>query len=86
MWNNLGDLLPLQIIYTGTTNRSHPKYAFPSGWHMHIALSKPLVHRDNYTRVCRTHCASENIREMLYNDQTAALIIMDNFKGQITKK
>ena len=28
----------------------------------------------------------ENIRELLYNDQTPALIIMDNFKGQITKK
>ena len=28
----------------------------------------------------------ENIRQMLYNEMTPGLIIMDNFKGQITEK
>ena len=28
----------------------------------------------------------ENIRQMLYNEMTSGLIIMDNFKGQITEK
>ena len=55
----------------------------------YIALSKLLVHRDNYTRIHTVkHIVLpyvENIRELLYNDQTPALIIMDNFKGQVTK-
>ena len=54
----VGDLLPLQIIYEGSTNRCHPKYAFPSGWHISHSISKSLVHRDNYARIHRTHCAS----------------------------
>ncbi len=29
-----GDFLPLQVIYQGKTNRCHPKYKFPSDWHI----------------------------------------------------
>ena len=30
----VGDFLPLQLIYAGTTSRCHPKFNFPSGWHI----------------------------------------------------
>ena len=83
----LGDLLPLQIIYKGTTNCCHPKYAFPPGWH----ISHSPNHWSTETTMLEyvEHIVLpyvENIQEMLYNDQTPALIIIDNFKGQITKK
>ena len=30
----IGDFLPLQLIHAGTTSRCHPKFNFPSGWHI----------------------------------------------------
>ena len=30
----LGDFLPIQLIYKGKTNRCHPKFKFPAGWHV----------------------------------------------------
>ena len=82
-----GDLLPLQIIYKGKTDCCHPKYTFPPGWH--------ITHSPNHwsTEITMLEYIGhiiipyvENIRQMLYNEMTPGLIIMDNFKGQITEK
>ena len=29
-----GDFLPVQLIYKGKTSLYHPKFKFPSGWHV----------------------------------------------------
>ena len=29
-----GDFLPVQVIYKGTTQRCHPCFKFPPGWHV----------------------------------------------------
>ena len=29
-----GDFLPVQLIYKGTTERCHPRFKFPPGWHV----------------------------------------------------
>lgn len=34
----MGDFLPLQVIYKGTTPRCHPRFTFPSGWHVTHSL------------------------------------------------
>ena len=35
-----GDILPPQVIYQGKTDQCHPKYNFPSDWH--------ITHADNH--------------------------------------
>ena len=82
-----GDLLPLQLIYKGKTLRCHPNYKFPPGWH----ITHSPNHWSNETTMIEyieniVIPYVENIREMLYTPSTPGLIIMDNFKGQITKK
>lgn len=32
--SSTGDFLSAQIIYRGKTNRCHPKFQFPPGWHI----------------------------------------------------
>ena len=82
-----GELLPVQLIYAGTTSGCHPKFNFPPGWH--ITYSKK--HWSNEETMIQY---VENIilpyvkrvRQDLGNEETPAVVIMDNFKGQITEK
>ena len=30
----IGDFLPIQLVYKGKTDRWHPKFSFPAGWHV----------------------------------------------------
>ena len=82
----LGDFLPLQLIYKGKTRRCHPKYEFPLDWH--------ITHSPNHWSNEDTMIQYvENIivpfvnrtRDLL-GEEKSALIIMDNFKGQVTQK
>ena len=82
-----GDLLPLHIIYKGITERCHPKYTFPPGWH--------ITHSPNYwsTEITMLQYIGhliipyvENIQQMLYNETTPELIITDNFKRTNKRK
>ena len=82
-----GDFLPIQLIFKGKTSRCHPKFRFPEWWHIthspkrwsneetmlqYIAhIIIPYIHR---------------VREMLGDENISALILLDNFKGQITIK
>ena len=81
----IGDFLPLQLIYGGKTNRCHPKFQFPLDWD--ITHSKK--HWSNEDTMI---CYFENIlvpyirktRELInVSDSSPALLIMDNFKGQV---
>lgn len=84
------DFLPIQLIFKGKTSRCHdchPKFRFPEWWYIthspkwwsneetmlqYIAhIILPYIHR---------------VREMLGDGNMSALILMDNFKGQITIK
>lgn len=82
-----GDFLPLQIIYKGKTDRCHPKYTFPPGWHIthspnHWSTETTMLEYVEHIIIPYVR----NVREMLYTETTPGLIIMDNFKGQVTVK
>ena len=77
------DFLPPQIIYKGTTARCHPKFQFPIDWN--------ISHSPKHW--CNEQTMLEYIREIIipYVDSKRqlikadkpALVIMDNFKGQV---
>ena len=78
----LGDFLPLQLIYKGTTSRCHPCFKLPAGWNVthsknHWSTEKTMIEYINNIIVPYID-ANRN------DDNTAALVIMDNFKGQVT--
>ena len=80
-----GDFLPMQLIYKGKTSWCHPKFKFPPGWHIthapkHWSTEETMVqyiHNIIFPYV-------ELVREQIQNDNASALVIMDNFKGQVT--
>ena len=80
-----GDFLPMQLIYKEKTSRCHPKFKFPPGWHVthapkHWSTKETIVqyiHNIIFPYV-------ELVREQIQDDNASALVIMDNFKGQVT--
>ena len=77
-----GDFLPVQVIYKGTTQHCHPCFKFPPGWHVthsknHWSMEQTMI---EYIHNVIIPYVSAN-RE---SDDQAALVIMDNFKGQVT--
>ena len=80
-----GDFLPVQLIYKGKTRHCHPKYKFPAGWHIthapkHWSNEQTMVqYIDNIILPY-----VESVGEQRQDSNAAALVIMDNFKGQIT--
>ena len=82
-----GNFLPLQLIYKGTTSRCHPKYVFPPGWH----ITHSPNHWSNETTMLEYIKSIvvpyvDNVRDILFTPCTPGLIIIDNFKGQVTEK
>lgn len=80
----VGDFLPVQLIYKGKTPRCHPRFAFPEGWHVthspnHWSTEATMLQYIEHIIVPYV----EKIREDVGSDK-AALVIMDNFKGQVT--
>ena len=78
----LGDFLPLQLIYKGKTDRCHPKFQFPDNWditHAPRHWSTEETMRQNIEKIILPYV--ERIRGDVGSDK-AALVIMDNFKGQ----
>ena len=81
----LGEFLPLQLIYKGKTNHCHPKFSFPLDWHIthspnHWSNESTMLDYIKHIIVPYLRKTRENVGE----DKTA-LIIIDNFKGQITE-
>jgi hypothetical protein len=79
----VGDFLPIQLIYGGKTKRCHPKFEFPLDWNIthsprHWSNEETML---EYIEIIIPYV--QNIRE---GSGEAALVLMDNFKGQITKK
>ena len=80
----VGDFLPLQIIYAGKTERCHPHYEFPTEWditHSPKHWSNESTMIQYFTNIIIPYV--DKTRES-FEEDTPALIIMDNFKAQIT--
>ena len=80
----VGDFLPIQLIYKGKTSRCHPKFQFPEGWditHAPNHWSNEFTMIQYINNIVVPYIVK--VREQ-FSDTTPALVIMDNFKGQIT--
>ena len=78
----VGDFLPIQLIYKGKTP---PHYKFPSDWditHSPRHWSNESTMLDYINNIILPYV--EHARDG-YSKDTPALVIMDNFKGQITQ-
>ena len=83
-----GEMLPIQLVYKGTTKRCHPPYNFPGNW----LISHSPNHWSNEETMV------EYINEVIvpYVDQKRgdldlscdypAVAIFDHFKGQLTER
>ena len=81
-----GDFLPIQVIYQGSTNRCHPRYQFPPDWDIthapkHWSNEQTMV--QYIENIIIPYVAA---RHASFEEETPALVIMDNFKGQITSE
>ena len=84
--NILGAFLPIQVIYQGKTNRCHPHFEFPPQWDIthspkHWSTEETML---QYVRLIIVPFV-EQIRDFL-GEEKSAVVIMDNFKGQVTEK
>ena len=80
-----GDFLPMQVIYKGKIACCHPHFTFPSGWHIthspkHWSTKQTML--EYMEHIIAPYV--QKVRESFQPD-TSALVIMDNFKGQITE-
>ena len=79
-----GDFLPVQVIYQGKTNRCHPHHEFPPDWDIthspkHWSNEETMV--QYVENIILPYVAAARAA---FDEDTPALVIMDNFKGQIT--
>ena len=72
------DILPIQAIYQGKTAQCHPRYEFWPEWNITLF---PKHWSNNTTIIIVAYIDSA---WQAFQDDTPALIITDNFKGQIT--
>ena len=77
-----GDFLPLQLIYKGKTNRCHPRFQFPPDWHItqspkHWSTEQTMVEYIEEIIIPYIESKRADVGDK------PALVIMDNFKGQI---
>ena len=82
-----GDFLPIQLVYQGKTKRSHPDYPFPSDWH----ITHTSTHWSNeetmleYIDKIIVPYVEDKKKELGLPEDHHALVIYDEFRGQITE-
>ncbi len=82
--NLMGDFLPVQIVYKGKTPRCHPHYEFPMDWDITHSPRNWSTEQTMLEYIDNIICPYvEGVCERL-NCNSAALVIIDNFKDQIT--
>jgi len=80
----LGFFLPIQVIYQGKTPCCHPRYQFPPDWditHSPKHWSNEVTMFQYVKNIIVPYVKSTRGS---FEDDTPALVIIDNFKGQIT--
>lgn len=80
----VGDFLPIQVIYQGKTARCHPHYEFPPEWDITHSPKHWSTETTMIQYIQKIIIPYINGARQAFQDDTSALIIMDNFKGQIT--
>ena len=80
----VGDFLPIQVIYQGKTACSNPRFQFPRDWNIthspkHWSNEETMMEYINEIIIPYVECTRRS-----FEDDTPAMVIMDNFKGQIT--
>ena len=80
----MGDFLPIQVIYQRKTPRCHPRYQFPEDWDIthspkHWSNESTMIQYVNKIIIPYI----ERTRESFVDD-TPALVITENFTGQVT--
>lgn len=77
-----GDFLPIQLIYKGTTSRCLPRHKFPVDWHITHTKNHWSTEATMIQYIERIILPYVNANRERSDD--AAVVIMDNFKGQVT--
>lgn len=80
----MGDFLPIQLIYQGKTNRCHPRYVFPTDWHITHSPKHWSTEQTMLEYIENIIVPYVDATRNLLKDNKPALVIMDNFKGQVT--
>ena len=81
-----GNFLPPQLIYEGKTERCHPQFKFPAGWH----ITNSVNHWSNedtmreYVEMIIIPYVDEKRKDLKLAHDYPALVIFDNFKAQCT--
>ena len=81
-----GDFLPIQLIYQGKTKRCHPDYPFPPDWHITHTPTHWLNEETMLAYIDKiiVPYALRMKKELGVPDNHHALMIYDEFRGQIT--
>ena len=84
----MGEFLPVQLIYAGKTTRCHPRYQFPSDWHIthspnHWSNEETML---SYIDQIIAPFVSRVRNDLNLGEEQPALAIFDNFKGQMTEQ
>ena len=77
-----GTMLPMQLLYQGKTDRCHPKFTFPAGFHVSHTpnhWANEITVKAFYEKVIVSYV--ENIRSEKQIPTQKALVIMDNFSA-----
>ena len=82
-----GTFLPMQILYQGKTNRSHPNYTFPDGFDIfHTVIPNHWANEETCLRFFENIIFPyiEKVHEEIGVPSQKAMVLMDNFSGQTT--
>ena len=76
------DFLPVQVIYQGKTDCCHPHYQFLSDWNI---THSPKHWQTMFQYFEHIIIPYVNATWQTFEADTSALVILDNFKGQISR-
>ena len=81
-----GDFLPIQLVYQGKTDRSLPRFEFPSDWDVTSTpnhwCNESTMHQ--YIQKIILLYLDRKCKELKLSAEQPAALIFDNFKGQCT--
>lgn len=85
--NLIGEFLLLQLIYKGSTTRCHPQYKFPADWNITHSPKHWSTEDTMLQYIENIFCPYiDEVRHRFNRHDTAALVIIDNFKGQSSQR